>query len=238
MTRGILIAGNESSLFSAVAAEAAKRVESFAAALIPNRFPLPSAGTRPQGGTIPGLKGSISLAWNQSSPISARSLILAAENRLEKINDAILICSPPAVFKTVISITPEEIEILVNDHIKGWFFLMRELALYFNRLGTGTLSLVAPESSPVGEKDSKGLKSSKNTQTDLLGSAASASFYSLAQGVLASSANEVFQVMGFTGNEAGAEEDFASWLFKIIDAGAGNPAWHRYGKIGFFQKGR
>ena len=228
MTRGILIAGNESSLFSAVGAEALKRVESFSSSLIPNRF------TVSEGGTLPPPKtetpnGVIPLAWNPSSPISARTLVLSAENRLKQINDAILICLPPAVFKTAGDLTPEEIEILINDQIKGWFFLIRELTMYFRRIGSGSLSFVTPETSAGG--------GGKNTQTDILGPSAASSFRSFAQGILSTSVNEPFRVMGFTGYEAGVEGDFASWFFKIIDEDTkkNSGRWHKYSKLGFFR---
>ena len=223
MTRAILIAGNESTLLSAAAAEAAERVESFALAVIPNRFPLPE-GVPPAAEKTGGR--AVHLSWNPASPISARSLVLAAENRMGQINDAVLICSPPAVFKAVEALTPEEIEILANDQIKGWFFLIRELALYFRRSGSGSLSLVAPE-----------LNGGKNTQTDILGPSAEASFRTFAQGILASSAHEPFRTMGFTGAEAGAENEYASWLFKIIDEGEkkNSGRWFKYSKRGFFK---
>lgn len=240
MTRGILIAGNESTLFSAAASEAAKRVKSFASAVIPNRFPLPGNGlAAPVKAEAPG--GSISLSWNPSSPISAHTLILAAENRLEKISDAILVCSPPAVFKTAETLSPDDIEIIVNDHIKGWFYLIRELILYFRRIGSGTLSFVIPELTPPGSaRDTFGARKdtvNKNVQTDLLGPSASSSFRSFAQGILASSVNEPFQVMGFTGFEAGAEGEIASWFFKMIDEGSGKYSgrWQRYSKLSFFK---
>jgi len=250
MTRGILIAGNESTLFNAAAAEAVKRVESFASALIPNRFPLPEGGSVLTPKTE--MAGAIPLSWNPSSPISARTLVLAAENRLGKINDAIIVCSPPAVFKSAGNLTPEEIEILVNDHIRGWFFLIRELLLYFRRCEAGSLSLVAPEIPDGG----------KNAAVDLLGPSALASFRAFAQGVLAqgvlaqsvpvpgihaqgvsaqgvpaSQAGELYQVMGFTTAEAGSEGDFAAWFFKIIDEGSGKNSgrWHKYSKLKFFR---
>ena len=243
MTRGILIAGNESSLFAAVSAEAVKRVKSFASAIIPNRFPLPEGG-----GAISragASAGNMPLTWNPSSPISARTLILAAENRLEHINDAILICSPPAVYKTPETLLPEEIEILVNDHIKGWFYLVRELILYLRQEGKGTLSFVMPEPASSGSsreisgirKDAPGKNAPANIQTDLLGPSASASFRSFAQGILASTAGEPFRVMGFTGFEAGVEAEVASWFFKMIDEGSGKYSgrWQRYSKPGFFR---
>jgi hypothetical protein len=237
MTRGILIAGNESSLFSAAAAEAVKRVESFASVIIPNRF-----SQHEEGGVLPPRTetagGAIPLSWNPSSPISARTLVLAAENRLEQINDAIVICSPPAVFKSAETLSPEEIEILVNDHIKGWFFLIRELILYFRRRGPGSLSLVAPEIAPGGGRNVLGRNArSKNVQADLLGPSALASFRAFAQSIIASQTNEPFQTIGFTATEAGDEEDFAAWFFKIIDEGAGKNSgrWCRYSKLKFFR---
>ncbi|MCL2232111.1 MAG: hypothetical protein FWB99_03440 [Treponema sp.] len=248
MTRGILIAGNESSLFSAAAVEAVKRVESFASIHIPNRFPLPEG----KGVIAPAAEtpGAIPLSWNPASPIAARTVVLAAENRLTQINDAILICSPPTVFKTAEILTPEEIEILVNDHIKGWFYLIRELVLYFRRRGEGSLSLAVPE--VISGRDTAGTNildtirginpwgahgGNKNTPTDFVGPSASASFRAFAQGILASQASEPFQVMGFTTAEAGNEGDFAAWFFKIIDEGSGKNSgrWHKYTKPKFFR---
>jgi hypothetical protein len=226
MTRGILIAGNESSLFSAVAAEAVKRVEAYAYALIPNRFYLPDGAPPPPA--EPTGKG-VPLMWTPSSPISARTLVVAAENRLGQINNAVLVCSPPAVYRTAETLTPEEIEILINDHIRGWFFLIRELALNFRRLGVGSLSFIAPEPGHDG--------GTKNAQADLLGPPALASFRAFAQGILASSANEPFHVMGFTAPESGAKDEFAAWLFKMIDEGArkNSGRWNKYSKLSFFK---
>jgi len=136
------------------------------------------------------------------------------------------VCSPPAVFKTPDALTPRDADILANDEIKWWFLLVRELVLYFRRVGSGSLSFVAPE-----------IGSGKNTPVDLLGPAASASFLAFAQSVLASAANESFQVMGFTGFELGSEGEFLSWLFKIIDEGSrkNSGRWHRYAKLRLFR---
>ena len=228
MTRGILIAGNESPLFTAIAVETAKRVESYASAPIHARFPPPEGAgvsrTDSVGGAIP-------ISWNPTSPISARTLVLAAENRLGQINDAILISSPPGVFKSPDALAPEEVEVLVNNHIKGWFFLIRELVLYFRHLKGGSLSLVSPDVFPKS-KDNR----NKNLQVDLLGPPATASFKAFGQSVLTSSANEHCLTMGFTGFEAGTEADFAEWVLKIIDKGArkNSGRWHEYSKFKLF----
>ena len=116
MTRGILIAGDMSPLFYAVAAEAALRTESYTTAMVSSRFTDPF-GKLPSKIEIP--EKAIPLSWNPGSPISARTLVFSAENRMRKIHDAILVFSPPAIYKSAEIITPEEIEALVNDHIKG-----------------------------------------------------------------------------------------------------------------------
>jgi len=224
MTRGILIVGNESTLFSSISAEAAKRVESYASVLIPNRLPQRDGALLPR---VEAAAGAIPLSWNPPSPISARTLVLAAENRLAQINDAIMVCSPPAIYRTAEALTPEEIEVLVDDHIKGWFFLTRELLLYFRQRASGSLSFVAPEVSPTG----------KNAQTDLLGPSAAACFVNYASGIFASSATEPFQVNGFSGPETGDKGEFAAWLFKLIDEGAKKNSfrWNKFSKLGFLR---
>ena len=227
MTRGILIAGNESSLFSAALLEAAKRVETFCYAPIPNRFILPQGSSPPRSSS---LENAIPLSWNPSSPISARTLILAAENQMKQINNAILICSPPGVYKTPETLSPEEIEILVNDHMKGWFFLVRELCQYFLRTGSGSLSLVAPESQARGRA---------STQTDLLGPSAASSFRLFAQALVSSEGGRQFQIMGFSSPEAGGtEEAFAEWLFGKIDRSSPREGgrWHRFPKWPLLRK--
>ena len=229
MTRGLLLAGNESSLYSAVAAEAAKRVESHVSAIIPNRFPMSDGGKLLPPKAETGAAGAIPFSWNPGSPIAARTLVLGAENRLETIHDAILICSPPALYKSAGALSPQEIDILINDHIKGWFFLIRELILYFRGKGKGSLSLVMPEINfGIG---------GKNSPVDILGHAAAASFQAFANSVLASSADEPFNLMGFTGFEAGSEAEFAAWVFKIIDENLKKNSfrWHRYSKLKFFR---
>ena len=225
MTRGIVIAGSESPLFAATAAEALKRVESFASILVPNRFLSERGNAQPP--LVESGGGAIPLSWNPASPISARTVLLAAENRLGKIDDAIIVCSPPVVFKVAETLMPEEIEAFVNDHIKGWFFLIRELILYFRRMGKGSLSLVASEAD----------SGSKNVHSDLLGPPAAASFRAFAEGILAVSANEPFLFMGFSGVEAGIEKEFAEWFFKIIDGGSrkNRGRWQKYPKFKFLR---
>ncbi|MDR0313067.1 MAG: hypothetical protein LBI14_05685 [Treponema sp.] len=221
MTRGIFIAGNESALFSALAAETEKKVEQYAVSIIPNPIHLPERA----GETKPG-KGQIVISWNPGSPISSRTLILAVENRLGQINDALLVCSPPALYRSAEALTPAEIEAQVNNQIKGWFYLARELALYFRNRENGTLALVVPETNAGGGDSS----------ADLLGAAAAASFRSLASGLLSSAGSAPFHILGFS-SEPGREKDFAAWIYKTLDGASKKSSgkWHKFGKLNLFR---
>ena len=224
MTRGILIAGNESSLCNTLAAEAAKRVEHFAIAVIPSRL-----SHTPHGkADTPAEKASLSLQWNPSSPISARTLVLAAENRLGQINEAILVCSPPSIRRPAAELSLSEIETLVNDHIKGWFFLARELAVVFRAKQSGTLALVFSEVAPASAKDDV---------ADLLGPCALASFQGFARSLCASAIAEPYLTMGFSNSDASAEAAFASFVFKYLDEGntRNNGKLYKYGKLNLFK---
>jgi NAD(P)-dependent dehydrogenase (short-subunit alcohol dehydrogenase family) len=221
MTRGILIAGTESSLSTALAAEAGKRVEHFAAAFIPNRLTDPVRERQEAPAEV-----SIPLNWNPGSPISARSLILAAQNRLERIDEAFLVCTPPSVRKPVENLAPAEIETVVNDYIKGWFFLAKELSAVFKSRRGGTLALVLSDIGPAGGRDDA---------VDLLGPSVAASFRAFAQGLLSVSYGRPYQTLAFS-SETGEDADFAAFIFKLIDEGGKRNAgkWHKYGKLGFF----
>jgi NAD(P)-dependent dehydrogenase (short-subunit alcohol dehydrogenase family) len=245
MTRGILIAGNESSLLAAVGAEAAKRVEYYAEALIPNRLsgavtgvsaafapPRSSDAGVPSGkGPDPAEGGSsgprIGVEWNAGSPLSARTVTLAAENRLGQINEAILVCAPPSVRRKMAELHPADIETMVNDHIRGWFYLARELASVFRAKQAGTLALVYSEIASGGGKDET---------ADLLGPAAAAAFRAFAQSLLSASHQEPYLTMGFSASEPGEEKNFSAFIFRLLDEGSrkNNGRLHKFGRLNLF----
>jgi hypothetical protein len=114
----------------------------------------------------------------------------------------------------------------VNDHIKGWFFLVRELAGIFRARRTGVLALVAPE-----------LGSGRDDQADLLGLPAAAAFRAFTQSLLASSAAEPYVTLGFSSRETGDDDNFAAYIFRLIDQASrrNSGKWHKYGRLGFFR---
>jgi hypothetical protein len=220
MTRGIVIAGNESALLNAVEIETVRRAEQYVLALLPNRF---SAGAAISPSSPPPAR--IQLEWNPGSPISARTLVLAAENRLGRIDEAVLVCAPSFSCRDIDGLSLADIEILVNDHVKSWYHLVKELAAAFKARGAGTIALAYPET--PGRDDA----------ADLLGSAALAVFRSLARSFTAGAANEPYLAMGFSGSDTGDEAGFASFIFKYLDENnrRNNGKIFKYGKTGLFR---
>jgi len=219
-TRGIFIAGNESALSRAIEAETINRVDQFAAALIPNRL-----SGAPKG-SAPDIPARLFLDWNPSSSISARTLVIAAENRLEYINEAILVCSPPSIRSSASALPLYDVEILINDYIKGWFFLVKEIAAVFSARKRGVLALVYPDIASSGKDDA----------ADVLGPSALASFRALTNGLLAAAHNEPYITVGFSYSDAGNETAFASFIFKNLDeiTSRSNGKHHKFGKFKFF----
>ncbi|GHU50605.1 hypothetical protein FACS1894200_10170 [Spirochaetia bacterium] len=224
MTRGIVIVGNESNLTNALLNEAAKRVSRFVSVIIPNR--LTGFELETPGPANPSVQERLS--WNPGSPISARTLLLAAENRLEHIDDAVLVCSPPSVCCPPEKLVLREIETMVNDHFIGWFYLVKELSSRFRTQMSGTLSLIVYEPPPAKSKDGP---------IDLLGPAAAASFRAFSQSLLTQAINEPFLTLGFSLSESVDDAACGTFIFKIIDERnkRDNGKWHKYGKFLFFK---
>ena len=229
MNRGIIIVGNTSSLFSALCTEAAKRVEKYALAFIPRAAdPLHSNEALHISEARPDRQ--IVLEWNPPSPVSAKTLVLSALNKMDHIDDAVLVCVPPAYRKTPEEFSAAEIDGLIDCNIKGWFFLVRELTAAFRARKGGTLSLVLPELTAGFANKAGG-----DEKPDFIGPAAAAAFRSFAQRVLLSSLNAPYNAMGFSLPEPGEENAFAAYVFKIMEDGKKNSGkWHKYGKFGFF----
>ena len=221
MTRGIFIAGNESALSRAVETETMKRVDRYTTALIPNRL------TGAAKSSAQSSEKRMVLDWNPSSPISARTLVIASENRLDRIDEAILICSPPSIHSNAAELPLADVEIMINDNIKGWFFLVKELAAVFTSRKSGTLAFVYHDIPGAGRDDS----------ADILGPSSLASFRALTQGLLAAAHSEPYITMGFSCSDAGNETAFAAFIYKNIDEGnkRSNGKLHKFGKFNFFK---
>jgi hypothetical protein len=130
------------------------------------------------------------------------------------------------VRKQAVDLNPGEIETIVNDYIKGWFFLVKELTVHMKARGTGTLAMVLSDVGSAAVRDEV---------VDLMGPSVTASFSSFTQGLLASSFGKPYYILAFI-SEIGEDAPFASFIFKHIDEGGKRSSgkWFKYGKLGIF----
>jgi hypothetical protein len=134
----MLIAGHGEELIAALSAEAERRGIRTILAVIPKK----DGGDSPHpDDALPG--------WNPGSPVSARNLVLAAENRIGTLGGAIVVCSAPDEAETR-DFSPAGIDMIVNNHIKSYMFLSRELIKYFQQQKKGAFALVLLETPPQG----------------------------------------------------------------------------------------
>lgn len=243
MTRGILIAGFESPTALALEREAAQRVQRLAAALVPNHLPsvvrredkaAPQVAPQTTSRTEQTGTSRIPLTWAPGSPLSARTLLVSAENRLDRIDEALLVCTPPSLRSRPKDVDLAAIQTLVDDHIKGWYYLLRELTRYFTQQGTGTLALVLALSDLEGNS---GTQSETADPPDILGPVVAASFRALMQALLASSTTSSYRAIGFMNTDPTDEAGFAAFVMKTIDEASKRDQGklYRYGKLSLFK---
>ncbi|AEJ20510.1 hypothetical protein [Gracilinema caldarium] len=221
MTRGILIVGNTAPLTLALSQEAAKRLESHGLALLGNPEPDNPMQFPPPPATIP-------LIWTPGSSISARTLLISAENRFSRIDEVLLVLSPPTLRIRPDQIDTAHISPMIDDYLKGWYYLVRELFRYYRQRKEGTLALVLSEAPLVTEKEES---------PDMLGPVLGSAFRAFMQSVLATAVTNPFRILGFTVNDSSQHEDFAEFIFKVLDDDTKRDTGklHRFGKLNLFR---
>ncbi|MFZ5369089.1 MAG: hypothetical protein ACOZCE_12750 [Spirochaetota bacterium] len=221
MTRGILIVGTQTPLAAALSREAAQRLETHGLALLGPSDP-------EQARQIPQPPATIPLTWTPGSAISSRTLLVSAENRLSRLDEALLVFAPPTLRTRPEQLDPAQISLFIDDYLKGWYYLIREFSRYFRQRKAGILAMVLAEGPMVTEKEES---------PDMLGPVLGSAFRALMQSVLASAAAEPYRILGFSGNDPSQDADFASFIFKILDEDTKRDTGklHRFGKIGIFR---
>jgi hypothetical protein len=158
MNGPLLIAGSGAELIAALSAQAKKYGISTAQALIPGRNVHDTAAD----------KDPPLLEWNPGSAVSARGLVLAAENRLDILGGGIIVCTAPHDAGEY-DFSPAGIDFLVDNHIKSYMLLAHELARYFRTAQSGTLAMVMLEEAPAGLLTDSVFSAFRSFSTRLLG---------------------------------------------------------------------
>lgn len=87
--------------------------------------------------------------WNRTSPISARNVLLAALNRFDALDEALLLQAPEPPPEALQAQACEAIERAVDACIKGTLFLAKGILESFAERGDGSLVLLQRARSPA-----------------------------------------------------------------------------------------
>ena len=143
----------------------------------------------------------IEIPWNNRSPLSAKDLILECQNRMEGFDDALTIFSSQKNNKPIHEISSAEIESSIDSSLKGNLFILKEIILYFQRIGKGNISLIhdleqSEILAPLYAVEAGGLSS-------------------LARSLFASYQNEQLTINSYRSN-SGELTDYAEYIFNNI----------------------
>ena len=214
--QGLLIAGNDAGLAAALVRQAGEKSIACASAFIPDEAVRGTARhDRLDGGHVP-------LEWRPQSPLSARSLVLAAQNRLGSLDAAVLVCSPPRRFLAALPVA-FELDTAIDVYVKSYMFAAKELLTHFHKRGGGALAFVMRGGGEAGGSP--------------LDKTITAAVTAFADGLMDSQDGE--NVIGFSAGMSPAGEQmeaFAAFIVKQITGERKNDRgrWHKFGKLSLF----
>jgi hypothetical protein len=80
--------------------------------------------------------------WNRNSAISAKNVLLTAVNRFDRIDEALLLCTPELDRKLLQETSTETIDRAVDSWIKGSLFLIKAVLELYGQKQGGCLALI------------------------------------------------------------------------------------------------
>ncbi|MDR2658885.1 MAG: hypothetical protein LBC27_02690 [Spirochaetaceae bacterium] len=195
MSDAVLIAGAGAELIAALAYEAENRGAKTAVSIISGKN-----GAAQLSDKLVDEK-ALRLEWNPGSPISAQNLVLAAENKIGSISKGIIVCAAPGNAEAA-DFSPAGIDFLVNNYIKSYMFLGRELTRRFRTARNGTLVLALLEEPSSG----------------LLAAPVFSAFKSFSNGLMTRLNPEYFHIAAFSCEEKNPPppNEFAAYIFKTL----------------------
>ena len=145
-------------------------------------------------------KGS-AFSWNPASPISARSLILQAENTFESIGTVILPFDADSYEDYYSKLSVETISKGTDNMILGYFYIVSEIIARFEKYGEGNLVFFYNDD--------------PNKEKGILASAGAAAFCALAKKTAQLHAGKPTGII-LVKSESNAFQEAADWLFQYI----------------------
>lgn len=160
------------------------------------------------------------VVWNKSSSVSARSVVLQAENAYERLDEAVLIFDTAWFASTYNSLTPELCSRAVDAMISGYLYLSMEIIAKFTKVQHGTLVFMLKGAPGIADPSASGLfrGDSSGLPAGILPSSAEAMFKALAESIAATYVNnEDIKILLARGEYDTTDSLFASWLFEYLD---------------------
>ena len=161
------------------------------------------------------------IEWNRRSPISARSVLLKAENAADSVEELFVVYSPESLTVPFHETGASRIEELVDANIKGYLFLLREALGYLLRHGEGGgLNIV------VRDRGSE--------LVPPLESAVSNAFRSTVRSIMSFYEEEPVRIRGFHAPESKEGREFAQYILDTIQEKGEKSAgrWNKFGGRG------
>ena len=174
-----------------------------------------------------GLKGKQSLsyiAWNFRSPLSARTVITEAQNALGSIDEVIMVFCADTGKKEFHEMSFADLEKIVDDNIKGFFFLAKEAFVFLQRQKKGILCFAHHDG---------GVEVLPPPQA-----AASAAFRAFVSSLFTQYQDEDFGLHGYN-SSVGETRGFARFLLTEMRTEKTSRRWVKFtGKQGLFSFGK
>ncbi len=148
-------------------------------------------------------KDLLIVPWKRKSIFSTRNLILQAQNRFDRIDEALILETPAVEKKPIQELSCLDIEMAVDEWIKGNLFLLREILLYFKNRTGGVLALIDYSEHSGG-------------MSPPLESALRGSFRSIARSIFSSSSQENVFITGFESDSLKIPE-FAEFIAGTLE---------------------
>lgn len=152
--------------------------------------------------------------WTRNSPLSARSLILQAENQCGTFQDVVVVFDTNWYSGNFEDLSPEMCSKAIDIMISSYTYLVSELLARLKKKGGGTLVFVLKKNS--AEDSSGGGFTKKNS---ILAGMAEGAFRGLGETIATNFAEDESLRIVLTKADLGtADSQFANWLFEILDA--------------------
>ena len=142
-----------------------------------------------------------SFTWNPASPISARSLILQAENTFESIGTVILPFDADSYEDFYSKLSVETISKGTDNMILGYFYIVSELIARFEKYGEGNIIFLYSDD--------------PNKEKGILASSGAAAFCELAKKTAMLYAGKPAGII-LVKSEPNAFQETAEWLFQYL----------------------